>query len=354
MAKTWKKQLNYGSVLRYYQKNGNKIISWIDYLSLDLCYTDTQKELFCHTYNGFSTNSDEFNFKLDQFEWLKFKVNILYRSYFTRLEVTVSCDEFSPISIFSIFVNKTNSKAVFTGKYFRYCQLKSIPYRELGNLLINRFDDFSPNRDLWKLRIIRWDYKVDVFGVKPNQVITRLKDYNKRTHPVLSKKQSTFIDNWEIETHYIGSRQSKYIFCRVYNKFIDTAKKWNEELYFDYPNPTTRLEWQAGSQFNGDLTLDEWLIKLSSYIGVTNFHEWPYYIARRYDPDVIVNIERYYENTDKRLQKLIYNKVDITPLCLQTIDRYKKYKSKQSDDYLFYYDNNFIYEKIQSEFGKQQ
>ena len=328
MDNTGKKLINYGSVVNYYKNKNYKVFSGIDYLSLDLCYTQEEKDLFRYEYNKLSQNSNEFYFTLPSFPWLNFKANLFYQSYFTRLEVTVSCDEFSAISIFQIFVNKDNSKATFTGQYFRYCELKNIPNRELANLLLNHFDNFWWPRELGKLRIIRWDFRIDIFWVTPNTVLSRIKKYNSRKCPNLSRKQSTFIDNWQIETHYIGSRKSKYVFCRIYNKFIDTMKKWKEMLYFNYPDPSTRLEWQTGSQFNGDLTLDDWLIKISSYIGVTDLYKWSYYIARRYDPNVIVNIENYYKNTEKQLDKLVYNKVDIRSMCLSKIDNFNSLQWK--------------------------
>lgn len=148
-----------------------------------------------------------------------------------------------PIPIFVYvdfyFANKELFKSFWRldlyGSYFRLLELWYIQPDFIKELFKEEYKKIEESR------ITRLDYKIDFFYNRSKK-IPEIKDFVKF---VKKRKNWKLNENWwlKFEEYRVwkniiswsyGSRWSKRVFLRVYNKLIDVEKKWKMGLYKDY------------------------------------------------------------------------------------------------------------------------
>jgi len=247
-------------------------------------------------------NSNVQFFELPAYDGLVFQCSYLSHSFGIACTVTVQSSDFV-FPAFQFFVNHSIGKATLYGLYFRFCELWGFDWRGM-------YEDISIH--LWfpvSDRLIRADFKVDILGVSVGEFMRKLS----KKEPVHSRNQIAYSKKWELETMYLGAKWSKYAYGRVYDKTKDNEKKWKQVFYSDYPTPTTRVEIQCGCNFVGDLCVNDRLTKILSYVWYQfTYWHWSYYVGKRYNPNFILDKNRFKKQIVKSLVKASNNWLDLS------------------------------------------
>lgn len=306
--KTGRRPIDYKSVLNYYDKRGYHLDYGLDYLAFDLNLSQPQVISLQDKYKKFTPNTAQEYHEFSHLPGLLFSFDYSFLRHWFAINISIQSEEFPAFKAIQIYLNQDYSKVSFYWLFFRFTQLASIDWRVIAQDILGFY---NLNQDLDTYRIMRLDYKVDIFNILPQEFYTRLRKYNHRKGRNVTHDSITYRKKWVLETKYIGSKQSKYAFARIYNKTIDTKRKKKDVFYFDHPQDTTRVEWQFGSTFTGSYKLSEIMRKVASYCGLDSLYEWKFYEGHRYHPDVIINVEKYKEDFEKRWKKLLDNGIDI-------------------------------------------
>ena len=122
--------------------------------------------------------------------------------------------------------------------------------------------------DPWITRI---DYAVDLFYNKDTILVSR----NKMFKSINKSSNIRDFGNWrKAESWSLGSKSSKRVFIRMYDKLLDTQWKWKYSYYKDYYKfrDVHRFEVQYMAHFTRWFTLswlDMLLVKIRSSLQIT-------------------------------------------------------------------------------------
>lgn len=296
------KTINYQTVVDYYEKKGCRIVPGIDTLVYDLAFNEAQKITFKKDYSWYSTNSQDKYFNLPQYDWLDFKLDVQHTKYWLWINVSFNVDG-TTVNAMQFFVNEDTQKLTLYGLFFRFCELAKMDRKQFMKD-ISEYVGYPPTN-----RLIRWDHKIDIIGVNIKDFLKKLTHNNR---DLSSRESVRFTKKWQLETIYLWNKQSKYAFPRLYDKNKDTIKKGKQVFYEDYlGHEVTRLEIQTGSNFIWDLTDDERLEKISSYIGKKTTFKGNYYVWKRYNPNFILNTDIFQTRLENSLLKATKNWINL-------------------------------------------
>lgn len=295
-------RINYASTFRTMQKKGVKYTHGVD----TIVYMNYIDELKLREMLSFwlgltvNTNVTYLNLWNDITAYLDVhstRVGFYYTLHMQK-------DEFS-FPACQFFLNQQD-RSVKTNVYwlfFRFCKMYQFDFRTL----LPALDFFGIGLN----NIVRLDYAFDVFDLTPTNFLEYLKK-NKKNRERLNQRNSIEYKKQQVlQTKYIGSKKSKFAFMRLYDKSLDNRQKKKEMYYYDYAEQTTRIEGQFWTNFVKWLSLDEIIDKVFSYMGLSQERNTPYYIGKRYDPNVIANIKTFSEAWIRNTVKLMNNWYDL-------------------------------------------
>lgn len=155
-------------------------------------------ELHCllNAWKSYTTNSNNFYFSLSNFQGLQLQATIQHTKYASQLNISIDTDEFPSFPAMQIYYNrqskelKGQTKITLYGLFFRYCQLAKIDRRKLSQDIAN---ELLINKSLLDLRIMRLDYKCDILDIAPQDVYSRIKDYNKRKRTLIGTREQSYV-----------------------------------------------------------------------------------------------------------------------------------------------------------------
>ena len=212
---------------------------WCDYLRL-VWKGEKLKVSFADIFSVL--DRDNSNFYIDEFHWLTYVK--IRTSNWDALIASISVFGFS-VPIFQVVVFDRDKvelfrslwKIDFYGSFFRLGEINflnpleymhSVFWENINNLLISRID-----------------YKWDFVGV---DVETISKYVTCRKNSRVDK-----IYKWRLLTFWVGSKSSKRVYLRVYDKIEDILYKWKSYFYSDYlkykDDWITRLEFEFLNHF---------------------------------------------------------------------------------------------------------
>ena len=252
--------------LEEYSKLFNQIWFWCDYLRL--CFYNSVERF---DYWLDSLDFDNSNIWYDSFWWIDFSYQKIKVSLWVALHFSVSYS-WVPVPIFQyVKFNKQTSditwyswKLDVYSSYYRLSELWFL-WKNFISIFIRSFTSEDPS-------ITRYDFRIDFFNnfvrvdiPTPQSLVT-----------IHSQSRVELFKQWnKITNRSIGSKNSGRYLIRLYDKKIDTNKKWKWILFSDYLcfESVHRLEYQFESSFCRWMHLSD-LIKLEDKIYTSlNLHD---------------------------------------------------------------------------------
>jgi len=326
------KTLNYATPINYFKKTDHTINTWLDFLSYAIEFNEVLVQHLRTMCVKYSANTNVEYFSVTEYKNLEFYSHSDHQSRFGySINIHMQTDEFS-IPAFQIYFNNDHIKFTIYWLTFRLQEKLWFDMNILMYSILSKYwiDEVS--------HLLRIDYKYDIFNIKPCEFYKRLKKNNitwskkdwtyenRFKNRNIQKYELEYRNKWtEIETLYIWSRDARFLFSRIYRKDIDSKKKWKDAFYQDYPNPTTRLEFQMGYKFIWTLSLSQAIEKLEKYIWFPSNFEWNYYLQKRYDPNAIINTEKYINRWINSTIKIAENWIDMRPAIKRVNKEQKKF-----------------------------
>ena len=283
----------------YYQKKSDNIGFWIDYLRLS--FKNHKFSIF--DYIPEWIDNDNTNLAYINIWDIKLSVSCVNKwdsnnSYM----FSVSYNDNS-VSLFFYRLYHERHLIDFYGSFFRLIEIEFLPSDFIDKILYYFRLSFE------YINISRIDYRLDFFMNTPSKILhyNDLLDYNINSNNVRVWKKGNTLTNWQV-----WDKNSKALSIRLYDKLLDTRKKWKDFLYFDYfrYNTVHRLEFECWLKFCHGYTyknLDKLLDKILSVFWLNN-DKWKWCVFYRYNRDMIYynrfEIDRYLSYIRKALIKL--------------------------------------------------
>ena len=333
--KTWTKQINYRTIVNYYQKKWFTIKPWIDTLVYDLALTEWQQIQFKKDFSIFSTNSQDAYFHLPNYPGLDFKTTATHYKHWLALNISFSSFDTPTVECMQFFVNKETQKLTLYGLFFRFCELAKMD-RQQFMVDISDKVGYQP-----KDRLIRGDYKVDILWITPDELLYKLKRNHRDTEKRIS---ASYHKKWNLETIYLWNKTSKYAFPRLLAR--KALHAWRKQVFYqEYLNQaTTRIEIQTGSNFIWDMNTQQRLDKVQSYIwDKTKTFNGNYYVGKRYNKHFILNTDTFQTRLENALLKATHNWINLQK-TFDSVNQKQKYYSFTftSQKWLSFYHNNKV------------
>lgn len=205
----------------------------------------------------------------------------------------------------------------FYGSCFRFIEIEY-----LGKDYISSVLNYFGFCDKSELNITRIDYRLDFFMNTDCKVF----HYNQLLNHNINNSNCRTWHSWKTLTNWqVWDKNSRTAVFRLYDKLLDSKKKWKEFLYFDYfrYKNVHRLEFECWIKFCKDFTFDLYdklLEKVNCVFGINN--------QKRLGPIF------YRYNTNK----LVYTRKEI--------DIYMSYIKKDIKRLNFNYINSWLLEEL--------
>lgn len=301
--------VDFSKTLDHFSKK-YQLLEWVDTLVYWISYNPNMIDNLKDYIDSLSTNTNLLY--LSECHWVHWYMNTTILSHWSTATIHLQDDQYQ-FPAFQLYFNSKIAKFTVYGSFFRYCIIKNLNPSDL-------IDHYYSTFPLWPFsHIIRCDYAFDLLWIDPLRFYQHLEKINKSN--LTQRRIQDIYNNWYLETKYIWSRQSSFLFARLYNKYIDSKKKKKTMFYYDYPDPTTRIEFQMGGKFIWDKTLPEIIFQLHSYIWYKDFNkQWNYYVWKRYDRDHIADREMYLSKRKSQTVKLIKNWVPLESTAVEIND----------------------------------
>lgn len=273
---------------------------------------------FQKDYSMYSTNSQDSYFTLQNYPGLDFNISVNHYSHWLAINVSLSGFDVPTVSCLQFYVNKTTQKLTVYGLFFRFCELAKMDWQQFMRDICQKIG-YQP-----KDRLIRGDYKIDIFWLTPDEFLFKLSRNNRETYKRITAK---YQKKGKLETVYLWNKTSKYAFPRVYDKNKDTIKKHKEAFYEDYlQQNTTRLEIQTWSNFIWNMNTEQRLEKIQHYIGdKTKTFQGNYFVGKRYNPNFILNTNMFSKRLENWLLKAIENWYNLQT-TFDSVNKKQRYK----------------------------
>jgi len=302
----WYKPLNYSEPMQHFKDQWLKIWTGVDTLVYELQMTKSYAREIATRFQQMTLNTNTDMYTLWAIKDIEFISEYTQWPYSTTCTIRMHHEQFT-IPAFQFHITTELSKLTVYWLTFRVCELFNLSYDVIMKHLLERYTLQLTGR------IIRCDFRFDIHWITPQTFIdqlkkTQLEEFSKRT-------LETRVNQWQTNTIYIWNRKSRTCYVRVYNKYEDSKKKWKLAFYHDYSNPTTRIEFQMGSQFIWVLDLDGTIKKLLSYVGFPSERKWNYFVVNRSSEEYILDIQKYTTNWVNRTIKLMKNWIDLRQNC---------------------------------------
>lgn len=315
--------LNYSSTLNYYLKKWCKVNSGLDTVALVLPVNGNIYNHLSHQFFQYSENSNARYYSHPFFPNVDILETFDYKPIGQSIDIIFRTDEHF-WKVAQIFWNNDGLKFTIYWLGFRWYEFYHWEANELAvNLFLRLLEPYFLNTDHY--RVARLDYRFDILWVYPTSIYSRIKKNNSW---MFSNRNSTIITNkWVTNTIYIWSRKSKHCYSRIYNKYLDSEKKGKLDWYQDYINPTTRLEFQMGTDFTAKLWVSAIIEKLHKYIWYEDaLFKWKYFVGRRVGPFILQNEQAYKTRWKNYTVKLLGNGIDLRDECDVVNMKQKKFK----------------------------
>jgi len=198
----------------------------------------------------------------------------------------------------------------FYGSCFRLIEVNYLDNDYIYSVL--KFFGFSDKSDF---NISRIDYRIDFFMNTQCKVF----HYNHLLKHNLNNSNCRTWHTWKILTNWqVWDKNNRGVVFRLYDKLLDSRKKWKDFLYFDYfrYQNVHRLEFECGIRFCKDYTfelLDKLLDKINCVFWINNQQRLGP-IFHRYNTNKLVytrdEIDRYMSYIKKNIKRLNFNYIN--------------------------------------------
>lgn len=191
---------------------------WIDYLRLNFQKPIPffEKKMSCLVENSDSIIEDGWTYtKIPLSSWLCVIVSYVYNG------------QSIPIILYNVFWNNQiyskYARLDFYGSFFRLIEIWEFP-KDFFLSYLNEISDENPT-------ISRIDYCFDLFYKKATSIPSPKRLFSKinESTKIYEIKKGTSLESWSV-----WSKTAKRYIVRMYDKLLDTKKKWKYFLYGDY------------------------------------------------------------------------------------------------------------------------